>query len=289
MIKNSPCSTFIPVLTTEAGRCLTVENWQAVGVNTVAYDLTALLMKPGIELLSVLPDLATYVGWQRNLVLNASMPDIDKDGGYTLRSEYDGSRKRYTLDEILALIVQLKPQMVILPEGIHQEDKMAWQRLPESILPFFAPGNLPEQAVRPYGVYFYYDAGKPFSKLMERIQQYASFPCYVSGELSLSMMQELVELGVQYLASDIPAWNGSQGVVYCHDGIISLKEETRRLDFGVIDEHCSCPTCEQKLTRAYLHHLLEHTPLLCQRFLIQHNILASSRIACKKPHAILLK
>ncbi len=64
MNKENKASTFVPILTTEAGRCLTGENWHDVGIKMAAYDLSALLMKPGFDLLSALPDLATYVGWQ---------------------------------------------------------------------------------------------------------------------------------------------------------------------------------------------------------------------------------
>lgn len=267
-MKKNPESHFIPHLTTEAGRCLTVANWQEVGVNRAAYDLTSLLMKPGFDLLSTLPDLGAYSGWTGKVVLNASMPEIDREGGYTLRSEYDGSRKRYTSDDILMLIVQLKPQMVLLPEGIQPDPRS----FPETIMPFFAPGNLPTHFARDYGVYFLYDIATPFASLVKQIQKYPSFPLYAGGDLSVAMMQELADLGVQYIASDVPARDACLGKLYCQEGVISLTNEEHRLDFSVIDEQCTCPTCKQKFTRAYLHHLLEHTPLLCQRFLIQHNV-----------------
>ena len=262
---------FIPTLTTEAGRCLTVENWQDVGISMAAYDLTALLMKPGFELLSALPDLATYVGWQGDVVLNATLPDISKDEVYTLRSEYDGSRSRYSQADILMLIGQLKPQMVILPDGID-----GWQSLSDTILPLFSPANLPKQAERSFGVYFSYDATASFSTLKQRIQRCEGLPCYVGGELTLALMQELADLGVQYLSSDVPARDASEGWVYSQGEVISLTDNAYRMDFSVIDEQCPCPTCKQQLTRAYLHHLLAHTPLLCQRFLIQHNVYHSS-------------
>lgn len=267
-MKNNQGSQFIPMLTTEAGRCLTAENWQEVGINMAAYDLTSLLMKPGLELLRTLPSLATYVGWSGDVILNATMPKINREGKYTLRSEYDGSRSQYTPHDILTLIAQLKPQLVLLPEGVNQ----AWQSLPATIMPFFTPAELPAQAQRSYGLYFFYDATTPFSLLVQQIHQYKDIPCYVGGELSLPLMNELASMGVQYIASDMPARDACQGMVYSQDGVVSLMDETSRQDFEVIDKQCNCPTCAQKFTRAYLHHLLEHTPLLCQRFLIQHNI-----------------
>lgn len=265
MINNSQ---FIPVLTTEAGCCLTMANWQEVGVKTTAFDLTSLLMKPGFALLSTLPDLTTYTGSAGRVVLNATMPEANKDGGYTLRSEYDGSRTHYSQDDILNLISQLKPEMVIMPHGSRQ----LWRSLPDSMMPFFFVDDLPDQADRPYGVYFYYDTTISISSLIQVIQKYQDIPCYVGGELSLTLMNELAEHGVQFLSSDIPARDACRGMVYYKDVVFSLMDDDQTTNFNVIDDQCRCPTCVQNMSRAYLHHLLEHTPLLCQRFLIQHNI-----------------
>ena len=72
-------------------------------------------------------------------------------------------------------------------------------------------------------------------------------------------------------ASDEPAKAAMQGIVYTKEGDIDLTDPKFQMQFTNIDDSCSCPTCNQKLSKAYLHHLLIHTPLLCQRFLIQHN------------------
>ncbi len=199
---------YVPLLSTEAGRCLTMANWKEAGVTTLSCNLTALLMKPGFEFLRQCPDLATYLGWQGDIILNARMPEADKDGRYTLRSEYDGSKYQFALDEIYALIAHLKPAMVMLP--------------------------------------------KELAKAPEGVSQ--------------------VEPDEHYLLSDKPAGDACAGIVYTQQGIVDIRDDEQRLNFSVIDERCACPTCEQKLTRAYLHHLLAHTPLLCQRFLIQHNV-----------------
>lgn len=267
MKKNSK-RHFIPVLTTEAGRCLTTENWEEVGVKMASYDLTSLLMKPGFDGLTALPNLATYVGWQGSIVLNATMPAMDNERGYTIRSEYDGSRQRYTADDILLLIEQLKPQFVLLPEGMQH----GWHTLSTSIMPFFAATDLPSETDRAYGLYFIYNTATPFSSLIEEIKRHGCVPCCVVGEFSVAMMDELRSIGVQYIASNKPSRDACEGDVYHQEGMISLKDEAYRMDFRLIDDQCRCPTCEQKLTRAYLHHLLAHTPLLCQRFLIQHNV-----------------
>lgn len=266
---------FIPELSTQAGSCLTVENWEQVGVEMASFSLAALLMKPGIELLKTLPNLAAYVGWQKMLVLNASLPICDTAGVYLLRSTYDGSRRQYTTEELLALIIQLAPHLVILPKGFCRTDDTSWMSLPENILPFFPIDECPRYAEqRQYGVYVECD-GVITETTHQSLLAHRDRPSYVRGDLSAVMLQDLVTLDVTYFESDKPANDACQGLVYYSGGIIDLQDASEALKFSVIDPLCECPTCKQQLTRAYLHHLYEHTPLLCQRFLIQHNVFGS--------------
>ncbi len=266
--------TMVPVLTTPAGCCLTGENWQATGIKTASFYLSALLMKPGFENLKTLSNLATYVGWQDKLVLNAALSKRDSEGRYLLRSEYDGSRSAYTLQDILMLLTRLEPDVVLLPEGVSDNSSIHWQALPEKIFLFLSIADLPkiDDNTRPYGVYIDYDAMGSFSELLDALNRYRGIPCYIMGSLSLSLMRSLCDEGVRYVESNIPASDGCVGDVYHSQGIISLKSCDHAHQFEVIDSTCQCPVCQQKLTRAYLHHLLEHTPLLAQRYLVQHNM-----------------
>ncbi len=271
---------FVPLLTTQAGRSLTFANWHEVDIKNVALDLSALLVKPGFEFLKNLSSLASYMGWDGNIILNASFLNRNVQDGYFVRSEYDGSRRHYSFNDILSLIVKLKPTGVLLPEGFHEQDKTAWLSLSSNTLPFFHPKDIhacSEQ--RPYGVYFILEDGESLTIVQQKIEALKDIPCLIIGDLNLAVFQQLTALGVRYLASDRPALDACQGVVYSSKGQLALTDDNIRSDFRVIDEHCSCPTCIQKLTRAYLCHLFEHTPLLCQRFLIQHNIYFMNHLA----------
>ena len=270
---NAESLGLIPVLTTHAGTCLTTENWQEAGIKTASFHLSSLLMKPGIEFLSTLPDLATYVGWNETLVLNASLPKMSADGRYTLCSQYDGRRTHYSVEEILALIVKLQPHMVILPEGVRHDNESLWKSLPETIFPFLPVRELPDSSeTRGHGIYFSYDKNESSSSmLLQQIEQYKARTIYIGGELDLPLMLDLVSNGVRFVESDLPAEDARLGKVYCSEGVILLQDNAMTMQFENMDAKCQCPTCSQQLTRAYLHHLLEHTPLLCQRFLVQHN------------------
>lgn len=78
--------------------------------------------------------------------------------------------------------------------------------------------------------------------------------------------------GQHFFASDRPAQDAMQGIIYHKDGQYHLQDSEYAMDFELLDENCLCPSCQQSFTRAYLHHLLQSTPLLCQRFLLMHNV-----------------
>jgi queuine tRNA-ribosyltransferase len=259
----------IPILTSDSGLCLTSQNWQDVGVELASFELSALLMKPGLSVLTSLSSLADYAAWPKSIVLNASMLHFDEAGGFTLRSHYDGARQRLDIDVIMQLIQQLKPQLVLLPKGFRGSVD-SW---PTDIMLFFPPDEVPINFnVRPYGVYFVYDEKTTSAdELLAHVAKYKGLPCYVCGSLSLDALHALREAGVLYLESDRMTKDACEGLVYSHEGDFFLTDKRYAFQFEVIDKSCGCPTCKQSLTRAYLHYLFESTPLLCQRFLIQHN------------------
>ena len=265
----------IPVLTTQAGSCMTEANWQAAGVHVASFYLTALLMKPGFDFLKTLPSIAVYTGWQGRSVLNASLLKMAADGRYVLRSDYDGSSSYYSVEEILTLIATLQPNVVILPQGTLDKNAKLWESLPESICLFVQANDVARcsEIGRSYGVYIAYDktTTSPY-QLLQQIEQYQAIPHYIAGDLNLPLMLDLVGKGIKYIESDTPASDAYEGNVYSSGGMISLQNQDCAMRFEVIDKNCKCSVCSQNFTQAYLHHLLEHTPLLCQRYLIEHNI-----------------
>ncbi len=272
---STECLGLIPVLTTQAGRCLTTENWQDAGVQVVSLHLAELLMKPGYDFLSTLKSLATYVGWPSTLVLNATLPSANAAGRYSIRSQYDGRRIEHSVQEMIAIIATLQPTTLVLPQGVWKNFSELCQLLPESIFTFIPIADLPvsTESIRSYGVYVAYDQQtmSPES-LLQQLSQYKGLPYYVAGALNLPLMRELSEYGVQCLETDTPAADACRGMVYCSEGELSLSDVLYAKQFSAIDEACHCLVCSQGFTRAYLHHLFQHTPLLCQRLLVQHNV-----------------
>jgi queuine tRNA-ribosyltransferase len=264
---------FIPVLSSEAGTCLTGANWREAESYSAAYYLDSLLLKPGFDLLKKIPDLASYLGWSGTLILNASNLRANKEGVFTLISPYDGSKIRFSFDELLDLVLQLKPDMVLLPEQVMQHCPDVWDKWNDDIMPFLAAGDLAQQELhRDHGIYHISGDATLSSSSIEHIAKNKKKPCYLSGKLGLDLIKLSASLGMEFIESDEPASLAMQGQVYSREGVINLIDVETELDFSLIDSECLCPTCTRRLTKAYLHHLFLHTPLLCQRFLIQHNV-----------------
>lgn len=194
--------SLIPKMDTPAGACLTAANWQEAGIETLAYSLTSLLVKPGFEILMHIPDLKAYLGWQGKLVLDARIQSHLKEETLHLISPFDGQKIRHSLAEIEQLLARLQFDFLLLDQPLGQ-------------LTTVDPGAM---------------------------------------------------------ISDEPAEQGRQGLVYTRQGLIDIKDKDYALDFARLEPDCGCPSCFQGLSRAYLHHLLANTPLLAQRWLIQHNL-----------------
>jgi queuine tRNA-ribosyltransferase len=264
---------YVPVLTSEAGSCLTSAEWQEAGVSAASYYLDTLLIKPGADLLNRIENLSSYVGWNGPVLLNASRLSANRDGIFILTSPYDGSKTRLSYSELFTIINNLKPDTVILPEKTMFDAPECLNLLDNSITPYICVDDLIKQEYqKPHGVYFTLVDEHAVHALSAQLSRWSHLPRYVIGPLNSGLIEIFYSLGVEYVESDEPAVAGFRGQAYCGKEVIDLTDVQNNMQFNLIDSNCNCPTCTQQLTQAYLHHLYLHTPLLCQRFLIQHNV-----------------
>ncbi|MBA4696534.1 MAG: hypothetical protein H2069_03965 [Legionella sp.] len=238
--------SYVPYITSICGGCLTAENWANVGIETVACSLQALLTRPGYEFLKELLSLKKYFGWSGKLIVDGRLPHKLTPAIYTWTSPYDGKKIQFSADKCLALINCLEFDFLILPENIQttsseviNTDKQILSNLADcralkNVLPFLTADCINESFWNPV-------------------------------ESSLSSEK------AGYWITDFPAEQALLGCVYSADGLIDLSAAEMAEQFSPIAPDCTCPTCMLGATRAYLHYLLQSTPLLCHRLLIQHN------------------
>jgi hypothetical protein len=62
-----------------------------------------------------------------------------------------------------------------------------------------------------------------------------------------------------------------QGCFYAQGQVFQVMDAAYIKDFSILSQDCDCESCQSGFTRAYLHHLYQHTPLLAQRYLLIHN------------------
>lgn len=252
-------TSWIPMLSSASGRTLTFQAWHDLGVREVAYDLAALLVKPGPDVLRGWPDLKSYLGWSGRLVLQA-MLERNATDQYVVVSPFDGGRHVFSKADIEDIILQWQPDEVLLPRGFGDVTAL----LAASIQPFFAIEDAEHAA--PHGVYGLAEALHTNTALAGRSR------CAV-GVVTHEGLLRLVTQGIERVVSDLPMEHAVSGQVYTLSGaMLSLNDPATADVFEVIDARCACSTCQAGLTQAYLHHLLMHTPLLCQRFLVCHNV-----------------
>ncbi len=272
--ENTEMFSLAPVATTVAGSCLTMANWQALGVKALSYYLDDLIMKPGLAFFMKHPQLKRYLGWSEKLILQINLKP-NKTGNYSLRSPYDGSTLQIDSGKLCALIMNLEPDCLVLSTIHLLKERALWEALSPSTLVFIPPtAELPNLLFpdRQFGSFLFYN--REASLFKDFIQQLLTIsqPLYVAGEFSLEELNELRSYKITYLETDTPASDAIAGKIYYKNRRLNLLDSDMATQAEVIDKDCQCPSCKQMFTRAYLHHLFLHTPLLCQRLLIQHNI-----------------
>lgn len=240
---------FVPYLTTPAGACLTQANWHTLGIEYGLCALAHMVVKPGLAFWNSGMNLATYLAWDKALILDASSLALNAQAQFIVQSPYDGSRVRFSMDEFWTLVQQMKPNMLLISRAEAARfviDSQNSERLANTKI-------------------YYIDPNCNGSR--EQITRRRGIDCPIDQDAICFTDQERILYG-----SDQPAQDALAGIVYQEHGSQSILDKQFSLAFDVLDAECGCTTCQQKFTGAYLHHLFQSTPLLCQRLLMMHNM-----------------
>ncbi|WP_419418851.1 queuine tRNA-ribosyltransferase [Legionella sp. D16C41] len=258
----------IPTLSSHAGSSLTFANWQEAGVQTISYNLEELLIKPGLTILKKLAHLTNYITWPGEIVLDATMLTSTKEGIYHIRSVYDGQLIEITVPAVALLINQLKPNKVLLPPGSLKYFDDFWHSISAEIELYLHQDELTDDQ-KVAGYYIIYTA-QPFDNFYINLQR-LKHSVYLIGDFDFGAMQTLFKNNYN-IQADRPASDAMAGIFYANQEKLNILSQEFQRDYQALAKNCQCQTCLKQLTRAYLHHLLQQTPLLAQRYLIQHNI-----------------
>ncbi|KAF8161118.1 tRNA-guanine(15) transglycosylase-like protein [Crassisporium funariophilum] len=95
-----------------------------------------------------------------------------------------------------------------------------------------------------------------------------------------------VALGVDMADCVFPTRTARFGVALTHNGPLNLKLSKHAKDFNPLDEHCPCPTCASKTSRAMLHHIVTHETAAAHAVTL-HNIVFQAQVMGRARESII--
>ena len=114
----------------------------------------------------------------------------------------------------------------------------------------------------------------------------ADRPRYFMGIGDPVGVLQVVSLGVDMFDCVLPTRLARHGAALINDGRINLKNARYRRDPLPLDPECSCETCGDGYSRAYLSHLVRDNELLAHRLLTLHNVSFIGELCRKARRAI---
>ena len=96
-------------------------------------------------------------------------------------------------------------------------------------------------------------------------------PRYLMGVGNPTTLVRAVREGVDMFDCVLPTRTARMGTAFSSTGRMNMRNAKYIHDFGPLDEHCSCPTCQQ-FSRSYLRHLIKQDEMLGGILLSIHNL-----------------
>lgn len=266
MITTNFIQQYLASPASPASSCLTTQDLIRANVKSISIDLGALLVRPGLDFFMQTSDLRKYLGWDGKIFINGSRLAFSNSGKIQIKSEFDGAKKIYSSQQLIAFFNKISIDGVLLPRNMKDN-------IPINPGYYFAhteykPG---------FGIYF----SQPIysmQNIQEFINSHPNSAKYLVANIDLNLHSKLGVHPSLMIENSKFCEDAYQGIVYRDDFQQSILATNAEFDFKLLSENCNCYSCEQGFTVAYLHHLFKHTPLLCQRLLISHNVFYASHL-----------
>ncbi|NDR55234.1 tRNA guanosine(34) transglycosylase Tgt [Aliiruegeria sabulilitoris] len=96
-------------------------------------------------------------------------------------------------------------------------------------------------------------------------------PRYLMGVGKPDDIVGAVKRGVDMMDCVLPSRSGRTGQVFTRRGVVNIKNARHQDDPRPLDEHCTCPAC-QNYSRAYLHHVFRAHEIISSMLMTWHNL-----------------
>jgi queuine tRNA-ribosyltransferase len=311
-IVETPC--FMPVGTAATVKGLTPRDLCEAQTQIVLANTYHLWLRPGLETIEAAGGLHRFMAWDGPILTDSggfqvfsleSRRTLDDDG-VTFSSHLDGSRHRFTPENVVAfqqrigsdvamvldVCVKLPAARVELEEAVRLTS--AWARrsaaLPacaDTLLFGIAQGGLDrtlrERSAREIvelDFPGYAIGGLSVGETREEMYATARFtadllplekPRYLMGVGTARDLIAAIDCGIDLFDSVYPTRCGRNGRAMTRDGELNIFNSAFTGDVTPLDPTCDCSTCTT-YTRAYLSHLFRAKEMLGPRLLSYHNV-----------------
>jgi queuine tRNA-ribosyltransferase len=313
---ETPC--FMPVGTLADVKLLEPQDLREVGARIVLANTYHLWLRPGRDTLVAAGGIHRFMAWDGPILTDSggyqvfsleSRREIDDDG-VTFRSHLDGSKHRFTPENVVAFqedlgvdVAMAFDQCVKLPSPREEleravERTTAWaqrcaaarRHADRTLLFGIVQGGLDED-LRARSVADlialdlpgYAIGGLSVGESREEMDRVARFtaallpaakPRYLMGVGTVRDLIAGIDRGIDLFDCVYPTRSGRHGRVLTRAGDeFNVRNAANVRDFGPLDPECDCRVCAT-YTKAYLAHLFRSGELLAQRLLSYHNVAA---------------
>lgn len=306
--------TFMPVGTAGTVKGLTPDEVRSAHSQILLANTYHLWLRPGLDLLVEAGGLHRFMQWDGPILTDSggfqvfsleSRRKLDDDG-VTFASHIDGSRHRFTPENVLAfqeaIGVDVAMQLdvcVKLPATQDRIDRSVqlsaeWARRSaaarsreQTALFAIMQGGLNEaarersaRAIVDLDLPGYAIGGLSVGETREEMYRLAGFsasllpkdkPRYLMGVGTVRDIVMAVECGIDMFDCVYPTRCGRNGRAMTRSGEFAIRNAAYTRDFSPVDSQCGCYVCT-RFTRAYLAHLFRAGEMLGPRLLSYHNV-----------------
>jgi queuine tRNA-ribosyltransferase len=307
--------TFMPVGTAATVKGLTPDEVRSAHSQIILANTYHLWLRPGLDVLVEAGGLHAFMQWHGPILTDSggfqvfsleSRRTLDDDG-VTFASHLDGSRHRFTPENVLAfqeaIGVDIAMQLDVCvklpapPEEIERSVRLSalWAqrsahartRPQRTALFAIMQGGLDEKArersaraIVDLDLPGYAIGGLSVGETREEMYRFARLsasllpankPRYLMGVGTVRDVVMAVDCGIDMFDCVYPTRCGRNGRVMTRRGEFAIRNAAYVRDFSPLDPQCGCDVCKT-YTRAYLAHLFRAGEMLGPRLLSYHNV-----------------
>jgi queuine tRNA-ribosyltransferase len=305
---------FMPVGTAATVKGLTPDDLRAAHAQIILANTYHLWLRPGLDVLVQAGGLHRFMGWSGPILTDSggfqvfslqARRELDDDG-VTFASHLDGSKHRFTPENVIAfqeaigvdvaMVLDVCVQLPADPQTIARALQLttewakrsaaARSRTETALFAIMQGGTDPqarEQSAREIvALDFpgYAIGGLSVGESREEMHRLARFsaallppekPRYLMGVGTVRDILTAVDCGIDMFDCVYPTRCGRNGRAMTRGGEFAIKNAAYVRDFSPLDPSCSCFVCTT-FTRAYLAHLFRSNEMLGPRLLSYHNV-----------------